>query len=90
MTLLYEALRAVAQKEFPHIVLKTKIIGKRTIGSSKLRIYFKDQTFLDVWLSPTGKYSYHWEQRAKRGIIYRFDNAPDHPHLHNMSVVILT
>ena len=32
----------------------------------------------------------HWEQRAKRGLIYRYDNAPDHPdvstcpkHFHN-------
>jgi hypothetical protein len=46
-----------------------------------------------VWLSPDStRYSYHWEQRAKRGLIYRQDNAPDHPnvstfpkHFHNGS-----
>jgi hypothetical protein len=35
-----------------------------------------DDTFIDVWLSASGKYSYHWEQRHVRGIIYRHDNAP--------------
>lgn len=44
-----------------------------------MRIHFKDKTYLDVWLSPTKKYSYHWEQRAIRGLIYRHDNAPDFP-----------
>lgn len=47
----------------------------------------------DVWLSPDlARYSYHWEQRAKRGLIHRHDNAPDHPaistfpkHFHNGS-----
>ncbi|HYN44956.1 MAG TPA: DUF6516 family protein [Candidatus Limnocylindrales bacterium] len=24
-------------------------------------------------------YSFHWEQRAVRGLIHRWDNAPDHP-----------
>lgn len=44
-------------------------------------------------LSPDlARYSYHWELRAKRGLIYRHDNAPDHPdvatfpkHFHNSS-----
>ncbi len=27
------------------------------------------------------RYAYHWEQRAKRGLIHRHDNAPDHPHI---------
>jgi hypothetical protein len=52
-----------------------------------------DGTLLDVWLSPDlARYAYHWEQRAKRGLIHRHDNAPDHPniftfpkHFHNGS-----
>lgn len=86
----YHLLAEIARNKHPDIVSETKIIGKRTRGSSKLRIVFKDGSFLDIWLTPTGKYSYHWEQRAQRGIFYRHDNAPDHPevssypkHIHN-------
>jgi len=42
----------------------------------RLRIFLVDETFLDIWLSPSGKYSYHWEQRHVRGCIHRHDNAP--------------
>ena len=78
---LYNKLKTIAESEFKEIVVSVKILGKRTIGSAKLRIFFKDQTFLDIWLSPSGKYSYHWEQRAQRGIVYRHDNAPDFPRI---------
>lgn len=81
MVKLYNKLKIIAESEYKDIVASTKIFGKRTIGSAKLRILFKDQTYLDIWLSSSGKYSYHWEQRARRGIIYRHDNAPDFPHL---------
>jgi hypothetical protein len=86
----YYTLVDIARNSYPDIVSDVKLIGKRTRGSSKLRIIFKDSSFLDIWLSSSSKYSYHWEQRAQRGIFYRHDNAPDHPevytypkHLHN-------
>lgn len=86
----YNELWLIAQSEYKDIVISGKIFTKRSCGSAKLRIFFKDNTYLDVWLSPGGKYSYHWEQRAQRGLIYRYDNAPDFPeiktrphHLHN-------
>lgn len=69
----------LAKTEYQDIVSKTKIIRKRCAASGKLRIIFKDSSFLDVWLSSSGKYSYHWEQRAQRGCILRYDNAPFHP-----------
>ncbi len=48
----------------------------------KLRLYIRDGTFADIWVNPVGtRYSFHWEQRAKRGLIYRYDNAPDFPNL---------
>jgi len=81
MIKLYNKLKTVVESEYKDIVASTKILGKRTIGSAKLRIFFKDQSYLDIWLSSSGKYSYHWEQRAQRGIIYRHDNAPDFPHI---------
>jgi len=77
----YNKLKVIAESEYKDIVTSTKILGERTVGSAKLRIFLKDQTYLDVWLSPSGKYSYHWEQRAQRGTIYRHDNAPDFPHI---------
>lgn len=90
MVKLYDKLKSIAESGYKDIVTSTKILGKRTIGSAKLRIFFKDQTYLDIWLSPSGKYSYHWEQRAQRGTIWRHDNAPDYPkikthpqHLHD-------
>ncbi len=86
----YEQIEQIAHSEFPDIVTSSRIIHKRSPGSPKLRLHFKDQTFMDIWLSETGKYSFHWEQRAKRGLIHRHDNAPDHPeidtfpkHFHN-------
>ena len=42
----------------------------------RLRIFLLDESFVDVWLSMSGKYSYHWEQRHVRGLIHRHDNAP--------------
>jgi len=78
---LYRLLKNIAETEYKDIVVKTAFIHKRTIGSTKLRIFIKDPSFLDIWLSETGKYSYHWEQRAQRGQIYRHDNAPDFPEI---------
>ena len=74
-------LSSIAESEYNDIVTSTKILGRRTISSSKLGIFFKDHTYLDIWLSPSGKYSYHWEQRAQRGTIYRHDNVPDYPNI---------
>ena len=86
----YKQIERMAHSEFPDIVISSQILHKRSSASAKLRLYFKDQTYMDIWLSETGKYSYHWEQRAKRGLIHRHDNAPDHPeiitfpkHFHN-------
>lgn len=36
---------------------------------------------MDIWLSESGKYSYHWERRAQTGEIFRYDNAPDFPNI---------
>ncbi|MBI5253329.1 MAG: hypothetical protein HY930_02880 [Euryarchaeota archaeon] len=78
---LYNKLSGIARDEFSDIVSATELIGKKSLGSSKLRIHLKDGTYIDVWVSGSGKYSYHWEQRAKRGLIYRHDNAPDFPEI---------
>ena len=86
----YKQIETMAHSEFSDIMATSQIIHKRTSGSAKLRLFFKDQTYMDIWLSESGKFSYHWEHRAKRGLIHRHDNAPDHPetatfpkHFHN-------
>ena len=81
MVELYYTIKSIAESNYKDIVTSTKFLRGRTVGSAKLRIFFKDETYLDIWLSPSGKYSYHWEQRAQRGTIYRHDNAPDFPHI---------
>ncbi len=79
MSLTYQMLKQIAEDEFSHIVRETRFIGGRSAEPNKLRMYFIDGSFLDVWLSEENDYSYHWEQRAQRGLINRWDNAPDHP-----------
>jgi len=77
----HNAPKRIAETEYKDIVIKTIFVHKRTIGSAKLRILLKNQSFIDIWLSETGKYSYHWEASAQKGLIYRHDNAPDYPNI---------
>jgi len=35
-----------------------------------------DGSFIDVYYSTKGKYSYHWNKRLATNEIYRHDNAP--------------
>lgn len=90
---MYDELIQLAQTEFDDIVARTETIGRRAGVALKLRFHLIDATIVDVWLSPDlNRYSYHWEQRAVRGVLHRHDNAPDHPdvatfpkHFHNES-----
>lgn len=83
----------IALGEFADIVASVEFIYRRSAMPEKLRLHLQDGTFVDIWVNPSGaRYSFHWEQRAKRGIIYRHDNAPDYPsistfpkHFHNGS-----
>ena len=90
---MYDQLAHMALTEFGDIIIQAEMMGRRARVPLKLRLYVRDSSFLDVWLSPDQqRYAYHWEQRAKRGLFYRHDNAPDHPevathpkHFHNGS-----
>jgi hypothetical protein len=79
MLLTYQILEKIAKAEFSDIVKNTSLIGGRSAQPNKLRLFLTDGSFLDVWLSDENDYSFHWEQRAVRGLIHRWDNAPDHP-----------
>jgi hypothetical protein len=71
----YLELESIA-KEFIELVEDTKIIKLPSGEPLKLRVYIVDGSFLDIWISISGKYSYHWERRHIDGKVYRHDNAP--------------
>jgi len=62
--------------EFSDIVVDVQLRFISSGAVERLRVFLKDESFVDVWLSASGKYSYHWEQRHVRGLIHRHDNAP--------------
>ena len=73
----YRALRQIALRDFSDIVLQAHILLLSTGDPHKLRIEIVDDSFLDVFISVSGRYSYHWERRlAPAGDLYRHDNAP--------------
>ena len=83
----------IAQSEFNDIVTSTQFLYRRADLPEKVRLFLRDGSFADIWINPSGsRYSFHWEHRAKRGLIHRHDNAPDFPsiatfpkHFHNGS-----
>ena len=74
---IYEVLRAVALSEFADIVVSARIVSLPTGDPLKLRLDIADGSLVDVFISASGRYSYHWERRlTPRGDLYRHDNAP--------------
>ncbi|MDD5615744.1 MAG: hypothetical protein PHH85_06030 [Candidatus Methanoperedens sp.] len=47
-------------KRFKEVVLETRIIKLPSGEPAKLRIEIVDGSFADIWLSASGKYSYHY------------------------------
>jgi len=72
----FSAILDLVLSEFSDIASDAQLRFTPSGTIERLRIYLKDESFIDVWLSPSGKYSYHWEQRHIRKLIYRHDNAP--------------
>jgi len=72
----YRQLKEIADKEFGEIVEDSEIITSYTGRSRKLRLRLIDNTYIDIWYSVDGEYSFHWEQTEIRNQIYRHDNAP--------------
>jgi len=73
--LLHEIIDDVLE-EFSDIVVQARIQFTPSRTVERLRIFLRDGSFVDVWLSFRGKYSYHWERRHLDGSLYRHDNAP--------------
>ena len=72
----YSALQALARMEFADIVMDSEIMLLSSGDPARLRLTLIDASFLDVHLSLTNRYSYHWDRRLVSGRIYRHDNAP--------------
>lgn len=74
---IYEKLQHIALEEFNEIVVQTEIQRLPTGDPRKLRLFLLDDSFIDIFISVTGRYSYHWSRiNAENGAIYRHDNAP--------------
>jgi hypothetical protein len=73
---LFNQIIEVVLAEFSDIAVDVQVRFILSGAVERLRIFLKDESFVDVWLSTSGKYSYHWEQRHVRGLIHRHDNAP--------------
>ncbi len=79
---MYDRLVNIALTEYSDVIARAQTLGRRSAIALKLRLFVRDGTFIDIWVSPDHtRYSYHWEQRAQRGLIHRHDNAPDHPEI---------
>jgi hypothetical protein len=72
----FNRLVEVILADFSDIALDVQLRFTSSGAIERLRIFLQDDSFVDVWLSTSGKYSYHWEHRHIRGLIHRHDNAP--------------
>ena len=73
----YRALQQIALNEFADIVVQAQVMALPTGDPLKLRLDVIDGSLLDVFISASGRYSYHWDRRlTPAGDLYRHDNAP--------------
>ncbi len=79
---LYKSISDTILDEYPDIVEDAQTHRTSSGAPTKLRVYIVDGSYLDVWLSASGKYSYHWERTHVTGEIHRHDNAPHPKHSH--------
>jgi len=73
---LFKQIIELVLRDFSDIVVDAQLRFTSSGAVERLRVLLKDESFVDVWLSTSGKYSYHWERRHIRGLIHRHDNAP--------------
>ena len=66
----------LARDEFTHLIESGEIVYTPRGLPLKLRLTLIDSSLIDIFLSSSGRYSYHWERRHIDGTIYRHDNAP--------------
>jgi hypothetical protein len=80
---IYRALRTIALTEFSDVIVSARTVALPTGDPVKLRIDVVDGSLLDVFISVSGRYSYHWDRRTTLSQdVYRHDNAPHSRALH--------
>lgn len=73
---LYRSLLDIAISDYRIVVESGEIFYFQGNEPWKLRLYLCDNSFVDVYYSEKGKYSYHWDRRLVTNEIFRHDNAP--------------
>jgi hypothetical protein len=73
---LYKKILDIAVSEFKAVVESGQILYSQSEEPWKLRLFLYDNSFIDIYYSIRGKYSYHWDRRLTSNKIYRHDNAP--------------
>ncbi len=73
---IYELQAKRARQQFGDVVSEARILFLASGEPLKLRLEIVDGSIVDIYLSITGRYSYHWERRLVDGSIYRHNNAP--------------
>jgi hypothetical protein len=69
----YRHIKTIVETKFSDIVMAAELILGVAGRIRKLRLYLIDNTFVDIWYSSDGSYSYHGEQRTIRNTTYRHD-----------------
>ena len=72
---LYKNLLNIAVIEFKTVIESGEVFYSQAKVPWKLRLYICDGSFIDIFYSTKGKYSYHWDRRLVTNKIYRHDNA---------------
>lgn len=74
---IYRSLEQIALNEFDDVVAQAERIELSTGDPRKLRLRIIDDSFVDIFVSVSGRYSYHWERNdSNRIVVFRHDNAP--------------
>lgn len=64
---IYDLLRRIVEQEFSDIIVYAAIEALPTGDARKLRLHAIDGSFIDVFVSITGRYSYHWQRTETAG-----------------------
>ena len=79
---IYGYLMTVASKKYRDSIREVAKVELASGVVEKVRVVFVDSSFLDIYWSPSGRYSLHYERRHVNGTVYRHDNAPHKKHQH--------
>ena len=78
----YNYLVTITSKKYRNIIREVTRVELASGVLMKERVIFIDNSFLDIYWSPSGRYSLHYERRHINGTLYRHDNAPHKKHQH--------